>query len=177
MARRKTALALVETPAPTRIRLGLDLPIKEENDAYTKIESLEGVKDESVEHLVVNCFFHRLTREKRRAFANEAHRVLIPTKQWTIIGPYYSSHLSFTDPYAEWPPLAEGSFLEYSRAYREQMGLNDLGLTCNFGQNFVAGHVPEPDMGVRNEEYRATASRHWWNSVRELHVTLTKLTT
>jgi hypothetical protein len=32
-------------------------------------------------------------------------------------------------------------------------------------------------MAPRNEEYRSVASRHWWNSVRELHVTLTKLTT
>jgi hypothetical protein len=178
MARKRTALALVKPDAaPIRLRLGLDLPIKEENDAYTWVDTLKRYDDASVEHIVAYAYFHRLTREKRYEFVNEACRVLAPTKQLTIIGPYYTSHMAITDPLAEWPPVAEGSFLVYSRAWREANGMEGLPLTCNFGQNFVAGHIPEPDMAPRNEEYRSVASRHWWNSVRELHVTLTKLTT
>lgn len=176
MARKRTALALVETPAlPIKLRFGLDLPIKEENEAYTRTDSLKRYDAGSVEHIVSYLHFHRLTREQRYEFANEACRVLIPAKQLTIVVPYYTSHLAISDPLAQWPPLAEGSFLVYSKAWREQEKI-ELPLTCNFGQNFVAGHIPEPDLAPRNDEYRSTASRHWWNTVRELHVTLTKLT-
>jgi len=138
---------------------------------------------ESVEAIFFAWYFHRLTLSQRFAALNEAYRVLVPGGQIMIVSPYWSSRRTLSDPLCQWPPVCEESFYVFSRAWREQEGMVPfIPLTCDFasvtpqGQLIVpAGHIPDPEVSQRNEEYRTHASRHFINSVWELHVTLTKV--
>ena len=150
-----------------------------EEEGFVKLHSLHDFAehaDGSIEHIFCPFQFQRLTQTERFTFMNEAHRVLIATKQLQIIVPYWTSARSVSDPLAQWPTLTEASFIWYSRAWREAEQMTDLPLTCNFGSNPVCGHVNDPDVAVRNDDYRQYASKHLLNAVHDLHVTLTKLT-
>ena len=140
--------------------------------------------DNSIDEIFCANQFHRLTLAERHEFMNEASRVLIPTNSITVAVPYYTSYDAYSDPLAQMPPVAEASFLVYSKAWRaawlegEGLPLWTLDhITANFGQNIGGGHVPTDEMAVRPDDYRAFHSKHSWNSVAQLRVILTKLTT
>jgi hypothetical protein len=169
---------MVEPAAGAKLYLGI-FPSNPEEAKHVAdftrigIPDLAGYRDESVEAIISALQFHRLTREQRYAFMDEVWRVLAPTKQIKIIIPYYSSHLAVTDPLAQWPPLAEGSFLHYSRDWRNVEAMTELlPLKCNF--TFTVGHVNDGDVAPRHEDYRTYAAKHYFNAVHQLHVTLTR---
>jgi hypothetical protein len=145
--------------------------------------SLGVIKDEKVEAIFFAFYYHRLTQRQRFVALDEAYRVLKPGGQIMIVSPYWSSRRAVADPLAVWPPVCEESFYVYSKVWRESDGLDKLlGLKCDFaamtpqGQLVVpAGHIPDPEVAQRNDEYRQHASRHFVNAVWELHVTLTKV--
>lgn len=138
---------------------------------------------ESVDIIFFAWYFHRLAQHERFITMNEAYRVLKPGGQVMVASPYWSSRRAVADPLGVWPPICEESFYAYSKAWRENDGLTKLlPLSCDFaamspqGQLIVpSGHIPDPEVSQRNEEYRQHASRHFVNSVWELHVTLTKV--
>jgi SAM-dependent methyltransferase len=143
----------------------------------------KSIASESVEAIFFAFYYHRLTPSQRFAALDEAYRVLKPGAQIMIVSPYWSSRRAVADPLAVWPPVCEESFYVYSKAWRENDGLDKvLPLKCDFaamtpqGQLIVpAGHIPDPEVAQRNDEYRQHASRHFVNAVWELHVTLTKV--
>lgn len=177
---------------PTKLRLGTA-----EEEGFAKLRGQIGqwcveppwlfngepFPDGSVEQVFLAFYLHRLSVDKRHAAMNECFRVLKPGGQVMIVSPYWSSRRSVADPLGVWPPMVEESFYVYSKAWRKGEELDDyLSLKCDFasvtpqGQLIVpAGHIPDPDVAQRNEEYRQHASRHFVNSVWELHVTLTKV--
>ena len=183
----------VTPDAPLKLRFGTH-----EEAGFTKMRSMwddqvfvptpwalngKNLDDGSVDMIFLAWYFHRLRPGERFATMNEAWRVLRPGGQVMIAGPYWSSRRAVADPLAEWPPIVEESFYAYSKKWREGEGLvNLLPLTCDFasiapnGELIVpAGHMPDPIVAQRNDEYRQHASRHFINSVWELHVTLTKV--
>jgi predicted SAM-dependent methyltransferase len=177
--------------APFKIRIGVGeeegfLKFGPAHDSpYLELDTKKfpwPVEDGVVDMLYVYFYLHRLTRPERREFMNEAGRILKVGAQAMFVVPYWSSRAAVVDPFAEWPPIAEESFLEYSKMFRERTGLEGkIPLTCDFttltpqGDIVVmSGHIAAPHIAPRNEEYRAAASRDFVNSVQELHVTLTK---
>lgn len=139
------------------------------------------IASEIVDRIMVVNHFQRLTRPERYAFMDEAWRILKPGAQIALVTPYWASAKAFADPLAEWPPIAELSYLVYSKVWREIEGLSDFGLKCDFthvtpqGGIFVpAGHVPDPEVALRNDEFRMFAAKHYVNAIQDLHVTLTK---
>jgi hypothetical protein len=104
---------------------------------------------------------------------NDAYRLLKPGAQLMMVMPHASSARSIIDPKSKWPPLREESFMVYNKAWREQEGMGDLGLTCDF-VNPGVGHVDHPGLIGRNEDFVAYVKEHEVNWVSDLHVTLTK---
>lgn len=143
----------------------------------------KSIKNGSVEQIFFAFYYHRLDMSQRFAALQEAWRVLREGGQLMIVSPYWSSRRAVADPLAKWPPVVEESFYVASKAWREMEGVAAfIPMTCDFAsftpQNQLivpAGHIPDPEVAQRNEEYRQHASRHFVNSVWELHVTLTKV--
>src|SRR5215469_14289672 len=181
-----TGEATVANPGPLKLRFGTG-----EEEGFTKLPQtwkdkifipspwkLDGknIADQSVDTVFFAWYFQRLSQSERFITMNEAFRVLRFGGQVMIASPYWSSRRAVADPLAMWPPLAEESFYVYSRVWREQEGLKDLvPLNCDFasmtpqGQLIIpSGHIPDPEVAQRNEEYRQHASRHFVNSVWEL---------
>jgi hypothetical protein len=192
MAKKPAPKVAVIESSPLRLRFGTG-----EEDGFTKMEPVWGdkvfipspwrldnknLRSESVEIVFFAWYMHRLSQSERFITMNEAYRVLRPGGQVMVVSPYWSSRRAVADPLALWPPVCEESFYVYSKAWRESEGVAPLvGLSCDFasmtpqGQLIVpSGHVPDPEVGPRSEEYRQHASRHFINAVWELHVTLTK---
>ncbi len=166
-ARRKPRLVPVEAP-PIRLRIGIG-----SEEGFTNVDWLTG-EDGSVETIYSAFHFHRLTRSQRYLFMDAAYRLLKPGGQLIMVMPHWSSMRAITDPLAQWPPLCESSFMVYSKAWRQQEGMTDLPLTCDFGGSYGYGHTAHPDLMVRNEEFVAHAKEHEINWVLDLHVTLTR---
>lgn len=179
MARKNTKLKPVEK-AFTKIRLGYG---NEDGFQKMKISELNEIPDESVETLFVVGIFHQLTQEARFQFMNLSYKLLKSKGQIMIVTPYWNTRRYISDPLAKWPPLCEESFYVYSKEWREKEAgeILSLPLTCDFTHKapngmlvIPAGHESEPDVAVRNEEFRSFASRFYNNAIMNLHVNLTK---
>jgi SAM-dependent methyltransferase len=169
VAKRKLKLVPPVTE-PLRIRVG-----NGEDSGFTKFGPPPwDVEDGAVEAVYSSFHFHRLDRAGRYAFMNEAYRVLKPGGQVSMVVPHWSSMRAITDPMAQWPPLCESSFMVFSKKWREQEAMTDLGLTCDFGDVYGFGTSVDPDIAVRNDEFQAQARKHWINANMDLHLTLTK---
>ena len=185
-AKTKTAPVLVPTLVPLAVpsmeinyRIGT-----QEEPGYAKLESwedLEKVESSTVSNIMLAWYFQRLDQKQRFACVDEIWRVLKPGGRLMIVVPYWSSRRAIADPLAQWPPLCEESFLVYSEKWRQENELTALPVNCNFysvtqnGDLFImAGHIADPAVATRNDEFRGFASKHYINSVWEMHVTLVK---
>lgn len=132
------------------------------------------IDDSVVDTLYVSFYFHRLDPADRRAFMDEAWRVLKPGAQLIVVVPHWSSMRAISDPLAEWPPLCESSFMPYSKAWREQEKMTeDLPLACDFGPSYGYGTTLDPDVEMRNDDYKGYARKHLLNASQDLHLTMT----
>lgn len=156
---------------PVKLRIGVG---EEEGFANIPAAELGSYGDETIEQVYLAFSFHRWTRNQRFRCMDEIFRVLKPGGQVSIVCPHANSLRAISDPEAQWPPICESSFMVYSKTWREQEGMTYLPLTCDFGAAYGYGHQFDPEVAVRNDEYRAQAVKHWNNAVTDLHVTLTK---
>lgn len=185
----KSQPVLIAPPetGPFRLRVGNAYQSREEGFVH-----IDRVMTENVDHLVdllappwpiddgvvdtifAGFYFHRLIMEDRFTFMSECGRILKIGAQLVMQVPYWSSRLAISDPYAKWPPVCEESFAPYSKQFREQEKLLDLGLTCDFGMVFGVGHDLDPDLIPRNEDFQNEAKKFKTNAIHKLHVTLTR---
>lgn len=150
-------------------------------DYVVDIKAEWPIDDGMVDAIFLANQLQRLTMPERFALMDEAWRVLKSGGKLFSVTPYWASARAFADPLAQWPPIAELHYLVYSRVWRKMEGLGELPLKCDFTtmtpQGAVvipAGHVPDPEIALRNDEYRAFAAKHYLNAVQDLHVTLDK---
>ena len=68
--------------------------------------------------------------------------------------------------------ISEASFLYANKEWRTSQGLDHYPITCDF--DFSYGYALAPELTTRSQEYRDYAIKHLWNSVQDLHVTLTR---
>jgi SAM-dependent methyltransferase len=105
------------------------------------------------------------------AFMNELWRVMIPGGTAVIIAPYYTSMRAWQDPTHK-RAISEASFLYANKAWRVANKLDHYPITCDW--DFSYGYALNAEYATRNQEHRDYAIKHLWNTVDDLHVTLTR---
>ena len=124
----------------------------------SSVEELQG--HHVVEHVADFC-----------GFVNELWRVLAPGAVATLTMPHGRSDRAWQDP-SHRRMLTEASFLYVQKTWREQNGIDYLGLVCDFDP-VTYGVVYTPGWELRSDEARAFALKHYWNVALDLHVFLT----
>jgi len=127
--------------------------------------------DGSVEEAYSAFLLQRIPAKLRGVWMDELWRVLVPGGKATVIVPYWTSARSVQDPFAEWPPLNEQSFLYFNRKFREDNKL-PYGMACDF--DFVYGYTLEQETTLRTDDTRPFWIKHYVNAINDLQVVLTK---
>lgn len=131
-------------------------------------------KSGSVAEIHCSHFFEHIPARKRPLFMDECYRIMKPGAQMTMIFPYWSSARAVQDFTHEWPPVCEWSFLYFNKGWRESNKLTHGAYDIKADFDFGFGHMLDPDIAVRNDEYRANAVKHWLNAVTDAQITLTR---
>lgn len=128
--------------------------------------------DASVDEVYSGHFLEHLDGEERIAFMEELYRVLRPGGTALIVTPYWSWVGAVQDPTHKWPPIAEQSYHYFSKALREQMGVDFYPIRCDFDVSFGFSVLPQFAHLPKAELDRARA--HSLNVVAELRATLVR---
>ena len=104
-------------------------------------------------------------------FMNEIHRILKPNGKFRIIVPYFSSGRAFQDP-THTRYINEWTFLYFNKQWRKDNLLDHYNTKADF--DFVYGFDYDQETLSRNDEFKNFATKHYVNSVNDLHITLTK---
>lgn len=105
------------------------------------------------------------------SFMNECGRILKQGSKMILVAPYYSSIRAWQDP-THVRAISEASFLYYNQEWRIQNGLDHYPITCDFDYSF--GYAFTPEWGMRSEEARNFAIKHYINVVSDIQVCMTK---
>jgi ubiquinone/menaquinone biosynthesis C-methylase UbiE len=129
------------------------------------------IESDSVEEAVCNHYFEHVTDSFK--FMNEVARVMKVGAQITINCPYYTSARASQDPTHK-RGISEMSFLYYNKKWREDNKLSHYPVddACDFDYTY-GYHVNEP-WNTKHEEARAFAIKHYFNSVSDITVVMTK---
>ena len=127
--------------------------------------------DASVSEAYSAYLLNRIPGNQRPAFMDELWRVLMPRSRAMFIVPYWNSARSVQDPFSEWPPLCEQSFLYFNKQWREQQKL-PYKMKCDF--DFSYGYAYDPETQGRPDDTRAFWVKHYCNSAQDLQVVLIK---
>lgn len=136
-------------------------------------------KDGSVAQAHCSHFVEHLTATERITFANELHRVLVPSGTCTIIVPHWDSCRAYGDPTHQWPPVSEFWCFYLSKEWRAVNAPHTDaahlpgGFSCNFGSTW--GYGLRPDLLVRAREYQQFAIENYKEAAQDLIVTLTRI--
>jgi ubiquinone/menaquinone biosynthesis C-methylase UbiE len=131
-------------------------------------------EDSSVDEIRCSHFFEHIPKELRAKFMEECYRIMKEGAIMTVQVPAYNSDRAIMDFTHEWPPVCVSSFLYFNKVWRENNRLTHgvYDIKCDFA---VAG------MGLMTEEWQQRtydaqvfASKHYWNSVNDIVVSLTK---
>ena len=131
------------------------------------------IPSESVEEAHCAYRFNRIPGEKRTAWMSELWRVLIPKGKCTIIVPYWSSPRAIQDPCSVWPPLAEHSFLYFTKEFRTANKHPEVE-NCDF--EFTYGYTLDPETANRSSDAQPFWIKHYINAASDLQIVLTKRT-
>ena len=163
--------------SPQLIKLDLSFGELPEGFAFTRIPKLDPLKapwplaDGSVEEAYCAYTLNRVPAKSRPAFMDELWRVLQPAGKATVIVPYWASARAVQDPYSEWPPIVEQSFLYFNRQWREQNKL-PYAFKCDF--DFQYGYTLDQETAMKTDDARPFWIKHYVNAVQDLQVVLTK---
>ena len=188
MAKRVKKVVVAETPKLVKLDLGCG-EAKAEGFIGVDKRSLPGVdvvldlssgpgsepwpwEDGSVDEINCSFMLPYLSSEARIYFMDECHRILKKGSKMGLRVAHSSCMRSLIDPYFQWPPICEFSFLMYNAEWRKQNGCAYYPIKADF--DFGYGYTMEADMNVRNEDYKQFAIKYYNNAVLDLIVTLTK---
>lgn len=168
---------MVKKKAKATIKLDLSFGELPEGFAFTRVPKLDPMKfpwplaDGSVEEVYCAYMLNRVPAKLRPHFLDELWRVLVAAGKATIIVPYWSNARAVQDPYSEWPPIVEQSFLYFNKDWREQNKL-PYKFKCDF--DFQYGYTLDPETGMKTDDARPFWVKHYVNAVQDLQVVLTK---
>jgi SAM-dependent methyltransferase len=129
------------------------------------------IKDGVVDEVFSSHFLEHLTGEERVGFFNELYRVLKVGGKALIITPDWSHACAYGDPTHKWPPISSWYPLYLNREWRE-VNAPYVPYTCDF--DWMGCPALDDWLNVRNDEMKSFAMHRYTNSLRDLHITLTK---
>ena len=129
------------------------------------------LREDSVDEVFCSHFVEHLTGEERINFFNELYRVLKPNAKALIITPEWSHACAYGDPTHQWPPMSSWYALYLNKGWRD-INAPHVHYTCDF--DWVHGASWDEWLTVKNDEMKQFAMQHYTNSIRDLHITLTK---
>lgn len=143
--------------------------------------------DESVNEIHSSHFVEHLTAIERCHFFNELFRVLKPNVKnngqnvegfATIIVPHWSSCRAYGDPTHQWPPMGDFFWYYLDADWRAQNAPHadrknwehgyDCHLECVWGYSF------DPELNLKNDEYRAFAMKNYREQIQDMIVTINR---
>jgi len=127
--------------------------------------------DGEVDEVFSSHFVEHLTGTERIAFFNELYRVLKVGGKALIITPDWSNACAYGDPTHQWPPMSSWYALYLNKAWRD-VNAPHVGYTCDF--DWMHGVSWEEWLMTRSDESKPFALQHYINTVRDIHVTLSK---
>ena len=127
--------------------------------------------DNSVEEFKCVDVLQYIPGKMRANFMDELYRVLVPEGKATIICAYYSSAMAVADPFVEWPPICEQSFLYFLKQWRTENQIT-YPIHCNFEWGY--GYPMPPELAGRSQEVQAVWIASRLNTVPKIQVVLTK---
>lgn len=130
--------------------------------------------DESIEEVWCSHFFEHVPGPMRGQWMDELYRVLKPNARATIIVPYANSTRATQDFTHAWPPVHEGSFQYFNRAWREVNALTHgpYDLKCDFEYSY--GYDLFPYWQQRSQDAIQFALAHHLNAAADIQVFLTR---
>ncbi len=122
----------------------------------------------------VNCsiMLQYFTGPERMEFFNKLHEIMVKGAQATILIPHGQSTHAWMDPYVQWPPMNEGSFLFLNKEWRENNSIPHEDIKCDF--DFGYGFGFQNGWNQKSEEARNFALVNYMNVVNVMQVTLTR---
>jgi|WetSurMetagenome_2_1015567.scaffolds.fasta_scaffold347621_2 hypothetical protein len=127
--------------------------------------------DNSVDEVFCSHFVEHLPGFDRIGFFNELYRVLKPGAKALIITPEWSHACAYGDPTHAFPPMSSWYALYLNKAWRD-VNAPHVDYTCDF--DWVHGASWDEWLTVKNDEMKQFAMQHYTNSIRDLHITLSK---
>lgn len=128
-------------------------------------------EDASIDEIKLVDIFSFIKAKDRPIFMDELYRILVVGGKASIIVPYYSTALAFSDYAAEWPPICEQSFLYFNKAWRKA---NELNRPVKADFDFTYGYVLAPEVATRAQEVQSNQVKNYWNTVQRLQVNMIK---
>lgn len=129
-------------------------------------------KDASVSEIVANYYLSYLTSHQRIIFFEECWRILKKGGKLVVKTPHWSCMRAISDPYFQWPPICETTFLVFNAEWRKANHCAHYPIKCDF--DFGYAHVIDAELGSRNDEYKQFAIKNYTNNVLDIVVTMTK---
>ena len=133
---------------------------------------------DSIEKVVCNHFIEHIPMREINGkdlffcFFDELWRVLQPGGQAMIVAPYGASDRAFQDP-THRRFIVAPTFLYLNRGWRKMNKLDHYDVRCNFA--FEHRLVGNPEFDLKHDDAKPFIQSHYWNSVLDINVTLTKL--
>ena len=149
---------------------GIDLVKTEVADAVMNLEWFPwDIESESAEEIICSHYVEHTTDLIR--FMDEVYRILKPEGKITIIAPYYTSMRCWQDP-THRRAISEATFMYFNKEWRDVNKLDHYGVKSDF--DFTFGYDVDQALITRSQEYRDFAIKHYWNTVSDIHIVLTK---
>jgi len=154
-----------------------EMPEEGENTKLNKKFKDQGCwyfKNNSIDEVFCSHFVEHLDGTERISFFNELYRVLKPGAKALIITPEWSHACAYGDPTHKWPPMSSWYALYLNKDWRTGNAPH-VDYTCDF--DWVHGASWDEWLSVKNDEMKQFAMQHYTNSIRDLHITLSKKVT
>ena len=127
------------------------------------------VEDNSVFQIQCEDYVQRVFDLQR--FMEECYRILVPAGTINIIAPYYTCVLASED-FNNVRLISENTWYYFSKEWLSKYRSEYVEkVKCNF-ENIRTVHFYNPDWEARAEQAREWARVHYWNTIKQIEVTL-----
>lgn len=129
-------------------------------------------KKGTVDEVHCQLMLQYFTGPERIEFFNKLHHILKPGAKATVVVPHGQSAHAYMDPYYQWPPMNEGSFLFLNSDWRKGNNIYYPDIKCDF--DFGYGFAFQNGWQLKSEDARNFALVNYNNVCSVIQLNLTK---